>query len=259
VICPAFILLFSGTILTQSPYQTSWKSELIVTGGGAATFGLSQYLKSRVTLFTPEQLERLDHEVLPDFDELAVSNTSWRAGDASDIVLNVSQALPLLFLTAREPRCHFGQVALLYGETVLINAGLTYIVKYTVRKPRPYVYNPDTPAGRIQTVNAQASFVSGHTSATASATFFMARVFADFYPDSPWKPVVWSAAAVVPAVTGYLRVRAGNHYPTDVIGGYILGASVGYLVPFLHRNSHGIPKDLTLSPAPNGIALSWQF
>ena len=40
---------------------------------------------------------------------------------------------------------------------------------------------------------------------------------------------------MLPAVTGYLRFKAGKHFPTDIIVGYGVGATIGYLVPELHK------------------------
>ena len=40
---------------------------------------------------------------------------------------------------------------------------------------------------------------------------------------------------MIPAITGYLRVKAGKHYPTDTIAGYLLGATAGILIPQLHK------------------------
>lgn len=170
------------------------------------------------------------------FDRLATHYSSENAHRMSNYFWYGSQALPILFLAGKDTRKDFGEIGLIYGETVLINAGMTFLAKSTFRRPRPYVFDPDADLSLKQKRNARASFVSGHTSMTAASTFFMAKVFSDYYPDSKWKPVVWTAAATIPAITGYLRVRAGRHYPTDVIAGYALGATIGYIVPHLHRN-----------------------
>jgi len=75
---------------------------------------------------------------------------------------------------------------------------------------------------------------------------------------SRWKPIVWTAAATIPAITGYLRVRGGRHFPTDVIGGYIVGAAVGCLVPHLHRTIKQA-KPLTLNVGLNSVYVGLAF
>ena len=97
-----------------------------------------------------------------------------------------------------------------------------------------------------------------HTSLSAAGSFFAARVFSDYYPDSKWKPVVWGAAVAIPAVTGYLRVRGGRHFPTDVIAGYAVGALAGWGVPALHKRS-GLADRLSLRAGPAYFSLSWNL
>lgn len=243
----------------QSPYKLEWKKEIPLTVSGGLSLIAGQHLRNRVSLFTPDQFERLDAGVLNDADRLAVAYDSRHADDASDYVLQVSQFMPLLLLADDRSRAYFGEISVMYGETMLLANGLTQLIKYSVRRSRPYVYNPDTPTQQLQSANARASFVSGHTSATAAATFFTARVFADCYPESSLKPIVWTAAAIAPAVTGYLRVRAGKHYPTDVIGGYVLGALIGYGVPMLHRADRDRERRIMLDAGPNALSLTARF
>ena len=139
-----------------------------------------------------------------------------------------------------------------------INGGLTNISKAVFQRPRPFVFADDWDPERIIKSGDQAAFVSGHTSGSAAASFFFARVFSDYFPDSKLKPYVWSIAISLPALTGYFRVRAGKHYPTDVIAGYLLGASIGYIIPTLHKNP-GLKTDLTIAPTGNGIYVGLQF
>ena len=83
--------------------------------------------------------------------------------------------------------------------------------------------------------------------ATAAATFLTAKVFSDLNPDSRAKPYVWAAAAVIPASVGYLRMKAGQHFITDNIVGYALGAGTGILVPQLHKRLNN--TNLSIAPA----------
>ncbi len=244
----------------QSPYTLTWKREGIWFGSGAVVLGLGEYFSRRTPTYTMDALASLDAQQINAFDRKATTFHSESAHRASDVFWYGSHALPVVFLASPRSRSEFGRIAVLYGETLVLNAGLTLLSKSTFRRPRPYVFDPEVASARKQTVNARASFVSGHTSMTAANTFFFARVYSDYHPESPWKPVVWVGAAVIPAITGYLRVRAGRHYPTDVIAGYALGASVGYFVPHLHRPSKKLAaKGVRLLIAPNAAYFSLEF
>ena len=108
------------------------------------------------------------------------------------------------------------------------------------------------------------SYYSGHTSHTAAFTFFFAKVINDYHPEMSTgiKIGLWSFAAVVPAVTGYLRFEAGKHYPTDIMTGYALGALTGWLVPHLHKKELKV-KNLSMTPlfheGATGLSLLYKF
>jgi membrane-associated phospholipid phosphatase len=108
-------------------------------------------------------------------------------------------------------------------------------VKGLTTRNRPYVYDVNSPAEEKYKTGARHSFYSGHTSFAASNSFFTARVFSEYLTNSTTKTLIWTAAALIPAVTGFSRVNSHNHFPTDVIVGYIVGAAIGYLIPELHK------------------------
>ena len=73
---------------------------------------------------------------------------------------------------------------------------------------------------------------------------------------------IWTFAASVPAVTGYLRVRAGKHFPTDVITGFVAGGLVGVLLPHFHRKKNNrLNRKNTLIPSVGigSAALTFHF
>ncbi|GJM35284.1 MAG: hypothetical protein DHS20C18_42850 [Saprospiraceae bacterium] len=250
-------LCLSITLFGQgnSPYYLSLKREILYVGGGISSTLLGRYLKGKTPELMFSDLREMD---INSFDRIAIDFSSEEADKWSNNTLFVSAGLPLLFLGGKKTRRDFGKIALLFGETMLINQGLSDIIKSTSLRPRPYVFDENLDPATILRSNDRASFLSGHTSTSAAATFFFARVFSDYYPDSKLKPYVWGLAATLPAVTGYLRVRGGKHYPTDVIAGYILGGGIGYLVPLLHKKPLK-KKGLTVAPAGSGIYLGYKF
>lgn len=231
------LLFFSSfpSLTAQSPYQLQLKQELIYAGTGIGLTAFGAYLRGKSPIFTPDELTTFDPQDVNTFDRIATGLNSDRADRASDVLLYSSFALPTLALFDQKTRRDVPIILALWGEVVAINRGTTLIFKHTLQRPRPLVFNPNVDLSFKQANDVRASFISGHTSKTTSNFWFMAKVFSDYYPDSPLKPVVWGLAIAAPAVNGYLRVRAGKHYPTDVIGGYVVGAAIGFLVPHLHR------------------------
>jgi len=110
--------------------------------------------------------------------------------------------------------------------------------------------------------DANRSFFSGHASHTAAFSFFMAKVIHDYHKNAKRKVkrIIWISAATIPMFTSYLRVKAGKHFPTDVITGYIVGASVGFLIPHLHKKKATEKRTAQLmpilSPGYSGVSLT---
>jgi undecaprenyl-diphosphatase len=78
-------------------------------------------------------------------------------------------------------------------------------------------------------------------------------------PRSPRPWITLGLATALTAFVSYERVRAGDHFPTDVIAGSMAGAAIGILVPHLHRHKEEAPAVwVGVSPAPGGGSLSLQ-
>ncbi len=171
------------------------------------------------------------------FDRYATRQSSANAQRVSDIFLTGVLVLPTIFLSNHHTRKDILPLITMSAEIALINVAFTSTVKKLVRRTRPLAYNTTFPFEEKQTSNARLSFFSGHTSHVASLSFMMAKVMTDYHPhaNKVFKVGIWTFAATLPAITGYLRVRAGKHFPTDVIGGYAFGGLVGFLVPHFHK------------------------
>ena len=111
----------------------------------------------------------------------------------------------------------------------------TDLTKNLVSRPRPFTYYNAAPLADRMDSDARKSFFSGHTSMTAANSFYAAKMYSDLYPDSRWRPWVWTAAAVLPAITAQQRMAAGKHFLSDVLVGYVVGGFIGYMVPEFHR------------------------
>lgn len=254
----AVLVCLTAGLGAQSPYKLNLGKEIVISGASLSAGIIGTQLRANVTIYTADQLAALDPGTINALDRSATDNYSLRAHQASNVLWLSSMAAPVFFFAGKAPRSHFGTITALWGESLLAASSLTLLTKYAARRTRPFVYNPAVSIDKKQTANARGSFFSGHTSLSAAGTFFAAQVFSDYYPESPWKPVVWSVAAAIPAATGYFRVKGGRHFPTDVMAGYAVGALVGIFIPRLHRRARADQR-LGVQVGFNQMAISWNL
>lgn len=260
---------------SESPYEWNWVRDGIWTGAGlgASAYGLL-LIKDKKDLPLAERDKYLNEESLQKeiddinfLDQWVAGKHSEKANTFSDIPFALSFVAPFAFLLDDEINDHTGQYIGLYIESLATTAAIYTITAGLVNRSRPYVYDNsgDTSEDRRFRNNGQRSFYSGHVAATATATFFAAKAYSDFNPDANGKVFVWAGAATLPAAVGVLRMEAGQHFLTDVLLGYVLGAGTGILVPELHKkkvdNLDVYPSSGTSfnGDSYNGMALRYTF
>lgn len=236
------VLLFFSALslnaIAQVPYRITMRTDAPVYGASLAMLGANAYLGSRLTAFTESELNALTPPTLPAWEALALNRWNEGAAKRSDVVLFAAFGTAGMVLLAQTPKNTFVRDGLVLGslwfQTNLSTLMLTDLVKNSLRRNRPFVYNAQAPLIDRMESDARKSFFSGHASMTACNTFFAAKIWSDMHPNSKLKPWVWTAAAAVPAYAALQRVQAGKHYPSDVIVGLSVGAAMGYLIPQIH-------------------------
>lgn len=102
-------------------------------------------------------------------------------------------------------------------SVAIARLGITELIRFLYHRPRPFlVYNDIHP---LISKN-EYSFPSGH------AAFFFALATAIYFYNKRWGAWFFIAAILI----SISRVIAGIHYPSDIIGGAIIGIAVGYFV-----------------------------
>ncbi len=109
----------------------------------------------------------------------------------------------------RNMRENAGYVA----SSTAISFVATYLIKKLVGRPRPFIRNLKIVPVYIP---GESSFPSGHTSTSFSTAMAVSRAYPKWYVIAP--SFLWAGA------TGYSRMYLGVHYPTDVLGGAVLGS-----------------------------------
>jgi len=144
----------------------------------------------------------------PMLDKIMVGIT--RLGDAGIVWI----ILTIIFLVMPKTRRTGGvMLVALVVQTVLCNV----ILKNLFARTRPYDVN--TTVQLLVPKLHDFSFPSGHTSASFTA---MSALY--FSKDKLWKP-----ALVLACLIAVSRLYLYVHYPTDVLGGLLLGVLSGYI------------------------------
>jgi undecaprenyl-diphosphatase len=132
----------------------------------------------------------------------------------STIVLGIitSAVVGYLFL-ARKPAAAWLMLGAVFGGVVLNN-----LLKFAFARPRPdFVAH----ATRVFT----SSFPSGHATLSAITYLTMGTLLARLHGSVAIRIYLISIAIFLLLIIGMSRVYLGVHYPTDVLGGWCIGAA----------------------------------
>lgn len=210
-----------------------------------------KYLDKKDRL-TETEINALDADNIWFVDRIATQQDASKRESyhsASDWAMNITIALPALLALDKNIRRDWFDLLVLYCETHAMNSSVYLGVAAFSHRIRPYVYDPDIAMDEKISKGATESFWSGHTSTTAAASFFMAKVYSDYHPEIGNKKfLLYAAATIPPIVVGALRVKAMKHFPTDIAAGLVTGAAMGILIPQLHK----VKQKTNLSFIPYG-------
>lgn len=232
-----------GVIAQESPYRLTWG------GCAAGIIGISSEMISLLprknnALLTSEDLLAFDKMNINHFDRNAVNQWDPQADIISEIsrgMLIVSPAVILAGNVINKDLQSALTYSVMYLEVAALTIGLTDLTKILSNRKRPFLYNPslslEEKENLINSENIYDSFFSGHTSSAFASAVFFSKTVSDLFENKKLSIIVWSSSMALATATGYLRYHSGQHFPTDIIAGAIVGSAIGYLIPSLHKHS----------------------
>ena len=231
----------------------------------AVTAGWSGYAFTKIYSkpeSTTEEIYALDKNDINKFDRWVAGNYDEKMDKFSYFPFYAAVPLPLFLLIDKEIRKDAGKVMLMYLEAMSITGFFYTGSTYFTNRYRPFAYGADVPIEKRMSGGAKNSFLAGHTAVIATSTFFMAKVYADYHPESNIRWLFYTGATLSTAWMAYMRLRSGHHFPTDIIAGIALGVGSGMLVPTLHKNKSRKRHDISFYPfsgETHGVAMIYRF
>jgi undecaprenyl-diphosphatase len=149
--------------------------------------------------------------------DLAVASlVTWLGATtvAIPVLAAVGAALPR---GRRDVRSRLGAGVLLVG-TASLGVWMGLLVNHAVGRERP-------PLGDWWGTAGGPAFPSGHTTAATVAAGTVAWAVCGRVKARGGRVAVWTSAVLVAGLVGWSRVWLGVHWPSDVVSGWLLGAS----------------------------------
>ena len=132
----------------------------------------------------------------------------------AEYLIFISAIVAFLHIVFKHEKKHcFKHLAIIFGSAVLAWI-VTHFLKDIIAHPRPDLANA------LVTPSSLYSFPSGH------ATFMFALAFSLYGFDKKAGNIIF----VLAVLTGIARVLSGVHFWYDIIGGFVVGAIVSYII-----------------------------
>jgi hypothetical protein len=234
---------------------------VLAAAAGWTFYGFAQISKKEPTSQTT--IMNLQKSSIPWYDRWAVRPYDRNVDKLSYLPFDAAMPYPLIFCAFdKKMRKDYWKLTFLYAEAMAITGAFYTSSVHYFSRLRPLTYDSKSPMETRTSENSRNSFFAGHVALVATSTFFVAQAYADYHPDSKFKWVMYGIAGAATLATGYLRHRAGEHFPSDILVGTVIGTASGLLTPKLHQAK--LIKNQRLSILPfagrsQGLALFYKL
>lgn len=244
-----------------SPYKLKPAIDIPLTVVGAGLSGYGFYLISEKPSVSEAKVYSLDPRDINSFDRGATDQFSTRANKNSDYFMYGAIPIPFIVsLIDDDMRKDFFKISFLFVEAMAITGTAYGMTAGNIDRYRPLVYNPNAPMKERKRGYAKSSFIGGHPAVTATAGFFIAKVYSDYHPESNFKYVLYGLAATATAGNAILRYQAGKHFPSDLLTGVAFGTLTGILVPHFHKKERKSNFSfMPFSGDVHGLSMTYKF
>ena len=116
----------------------------------------------------------------------------------------------------------FGYYILFTAVLILICDQTVNLFKYGFERLRPVNDTEINGLLRIVKTSKSFSFFSGHATNSMASTVFMFMILRKYYKHA-------YLLFLFPLIFAYSRIYLGLHFPTDILTGYIFGATMGFV------------------------------
>jgi undecaprenyl-diphosphatase len=223
----------------------------IVIGSLSIGLGLSPFFVNNEPDRIPTLLEKSD---INGFDRSLMFPFHETVDVISDYSVYGLLTLPIISVIGnRHDKNTWLTYGIMYTEAFLLSFGTKDLLKKSIIRYRPYMYDNGIPDGKEE--DYYNSFPSGSTAYTFLGATFLSTTFSQEYPESKWKlPIIIGSYTLATGIAS-MRIISGSHFLSDVFVGAAIGSFYGWVIPFLHKKENN-ENNLAINFTGNGFLLS---
>jgi len=170
--------------------------------------------------FLKAQSQNLDLRLLQSINGPASgADATWKHISGSVYVTAAATPASMLIVALSTHNKELTVEAFETGAAIVISAGLDNTIKNITKRDRPYLTYPTLITGKE--TDGGYSFPSIHTSVAFATATSLSLSFPKWYVIAP--------SFAYASTVGYSRLYLGVHYPSDVLGGALIGAGSTFL------------------------------
>lgn len=147
------------------------------------------------------------------------ADKTWKFVSDKAIIVNIAAPVSLIVAGYINHDDELKISGLQTAGSFIVAGSATYVIKKVFNRERPFIVHPDVIYAKEYPTDP--SFPSGHTAFAFSTATSLSLAIPKWYVIAP--------SFVYASAVGYSRLYLGVHYPSDVLGGAVVGAGSAYL------------------------------
>lgn len=200
-------------------------------GTGCLLWSISNY---SIQFSSPQVVGHSRYWTVPGLDQLHYKRLNAKAARISDLSA-AGTAIASAITFALQPKNEAFKKTLITAESVWLSANLSHSIKLAVQRNRPYTASPGF---QFSKRDDRYSFFSQHSAVAAAlvTSAICMRLKSGNGMSAKGQKLMPVIGLGLGLFTGWMRIYAGKHFPSDVVAGLISGTAIAYFNYRIHEN-----------------------
>ena len=166
-----------------------------------------------------------------------------------------SQYVPYIFMTVivivfilgiKQKKCEYRKIAFSTVAITVVNLLLNLVIRSIFYVDRPFVHNK---VNLLLPHDTASSFPSNHATGTMSIALGLGK----------YNRILGMVLTILSIITSFSRVYVGHHYPTDIIGAYIIVFATSYIYNLRLRSKVENLYEIIEKKIATRLGIKWSY